>query len=83
MLLNTLPLKDKENNLILIINDISKQKKLETQFQQVQRLEAIGTLAGGIAHEFNNALCGLSINLQLLEMDLPENECYFKVFRAQ
>ena len=52
---------------ILIINtDISEKRKLETQFLRAQRLESIGTLAGGIAHDLNNVLTPILVSLKLL-----------------
>jgi CheY-like chemotaxis protein len=47
-------------------------------------MEAIATLAGGVAHEFNNALMGIMGNIELLKMDLPEDERqdrYFEVMK--
>jgi len=54
-----------------IYRDITEKKKLEAQLQYSQRMEAIGTLAGGIAHNFNNLLMGIQGNasLMLLETD--------------
>lgn len=50
-----------------------ERKKLQKHLLETQKLEAIATLAGGIAHEFNNALMGISGNIDLLQMDLPDD----------
>ena len=74
---STSPVVNREGELagyIHTLKDITESKRLEAQFQQAQRLEAVGTLAGGIAHEFNNALVGVSGNIELLQMDLPNGE---------
>jgi len=42
-----------------VIEDISERKKLEEQLQHAQKMEAIGTLAGGVAHDFNNILTAI------------------------
>ncbi|MBW1801977.1 MAG: response regulator [Deltaproteobacteria bacterium] len=52
--------------------DITDRKKVQEQLQQAQKMEAISTLAGGIAHEFNNNLSVIVANLDLLEMDFPD-----------
>jgi len=48
--------------------------RYERQLQQAQKLEAISTLAGGIAHEYNNALSAVVGSLELLKLDFSENE---------
>jgi len=50
---------------IVIMRDLSERKQLQAQFQQAQKMNAIGTLVGGIAHDFNNILAGMGGNLYL------------------
>ena len=62
--------RDQEGNVaasIINLRDATAQKRLEDQLQQTTKMEAIGTLAGGIAHEFNNALMGVMGNIELLK----------------
>ena len=52
----------------LIINtDVTERKKLEAQFLRAQRMESLGTLAGGIAHDLNNVLTPLLVSVQVLK----------------
>jgi len=49
-----------------------EKEKLEARLQQVQRMESIGTLAGGVAHEFNNILAIIIPNTELAIDDVPD-----------
>ncbi len=52
---------------VLVINtDLTETKKLETQFLRAQRLESIGTLASGIAHDLNNILSPILMSVEVL-----------------
>jgi PAS domain S-box-containing protein len=53
---------------VLAINtDITERKKIEAQFLRAQRMESIGTLAGGVAHDLNNILAPIMMAIQLLK----------------
>jgi PAS domain S-box-containing protein len=59
----------------LIVNtDITEKKQLEAQFLRAQRLESIGTLSGGIAHDLNNILTPILAISQLLPLTLPSSD---------
>ena len=53
---------------VLAINtDITEKKMIEAQFMRAQRMESIGTLAGGIAHDLNNILAPIMMSIELLK----------------
>lgn len=59
--------------VVLVIRDLTAPKRLEAQMRQSQKLAAIGTLAGGIAHEFNNLLAGIMGFTELALEDTPDD----------
>jgi PAS domain S-box-containing protein len=50
------------------MTDLSEKKKLEQQYLRAQRMESIGTLAGGIAHDLNNVLAPIMMSIDLLKL---------------
>lgn len=54
--------------VLAIHTDITEQKRMEAQFLRAQRMESIGTLAGGIAHDLNNVLAPIMMSIDLLKL---------------
>lgn len=61
----------KPKSILAVNTDITEKKQLEAQFLRAQRLESIGTLASGIAHDLNNILTPILGAVKLLEFELP------------
>jgi PAS domain S-box-containing protein len=57
------------NSMQLITFDVTEQKKMESERINNQKMESIGILAGGIAHDYNNILVGILGNIELLQME--------------
>jgi two-component system cell cycle sensor histidine kinase/response regulator CckA len=62
------------NNVTDRKRDEEEKQRLQNQLQQSYKIKAIGTLAGGIAHKFNNSLSGITGNIELLKMANPDSK---------
>jgi PAS domain S-box-containing protein len=60
--------------ILSIDTDVTERKKLEAQFLRAQRMESIGTLAGGIAHDLNNLLAPIVMGVGLLQQYQPNDK---------
>jgi len=61
-------------SILSIETDVTERKKLEQQFLRAQRLESVGTLSGGIAHDLNNLLMPIMMGVALLKRFEPEEK---------
>ncbi|HET9133590.1 MAG TPA: PAS domain S-box protein [Gemmatimonadales bacterium] len=57
------------SSVLVLDSDVTERRRLERQFLRSQRLESIGTLAGGIAHDLNNALAPILMSIELLRLE--------------
>lgn len=59
---------------VLVINtDVTEKKRMEAQFLRAQRMESIGTLAGGIAHDLNNVLSPIVMAVDMLQLKATDD----------
>jgi PAS domain S-box-containing protein len=69
------PVRDEAGRVVRLVGvaeDITEKKRIETQFLRAQRLEAVGALAGGVAHDLNNILTPMLMATSLLEDEMVE-----------
>ena len=70
------PIFDTEGNLeklVIVAKDISERRRLEEQLLHAQKMEAVGTLAGGVAHDFNNILSAIIGFAEIAKLELPDD----------
>ncbi|MBW1866164.1 MAG: PAS domain S-box protein [Deltaproteobacteria bacterium] len=64
--------------ILNFLRDITSQKEMEAQLQHARKMETIGTLAGGVAHDLNNILSGVVSYPELLLLNMPLDSPYRK-----
>lgn len=87
LLTSKVPIRDANNIVIGLLgayDDISQQKQMENEILRTQKLESLGCLAGGIAHNFNNSLMAIMGNISLAKMDCSaSSESYERLTHAE
>ena len=69
------PIKDASDEIthyLAVKEDITEKKLFETQLMRAQRMESIGTLAGGVAHDLNNVLAPIMLAIDVLRKSMPD-----------
>lgn len=66
--------KNQPKSILSVSTEITQKKQLEAQLLRSQRMESIGTLAGGIAHDLNNVLTPVLMSVELLQMKLHDQQ---------
>jgi PAS domain S-box-containing protein len=66
--------RDEPQSVLVINTDVTERKKMESQFLRAQRMESIGTLAGGIAHDLNNVLSPILMAVQMLQLRVTDDD---------
>ncbi|MDQ3250264.1 MAG: response regulator, partial [Chloroflexota bacterium] len=62
------------SGIVFVLRDVTQQRKAEAELLKAQRLESLGLLAGGIAHQFNNLLAVIISNLALIKLQIGKEQ---------
>ncbi|MDI6804421.1 MAG: PAS domain S-box protein [Bacteroidota bacterium] len=71
----------KITNVVVVSRDVTEKKLLEQQFMRMQRMESIGTLAGGVAHDLNNVLAPILLSIEILKRSILDERSQ-KIFET-
>ena len=74
--------KGKATRMVGGMTDLTERKKLESQYLRAQRMESVGTLAGGIAHDLNNVLAPILMSIDLLRIDAAKDPRHLRILET-
>jgi two-component system cell cycle sensor histidine kinase/response regulator CckA len=84
-LINANVIRDEEGNVLSYqgyVMDITEKKRLENQLRHARKMEAIGTLAGGIAHNFNNLLLVIQEYVSMMISDIDSSHYHYRYLKT-
>jgi PAS domain S-box-containing protein len=64
---------DTEPSLVVTLRDVTDRRRLEAEVQRTQKMDTVGMLAGGVAHDFNNVLTGIQSAAAMARLELPRD----------
>ncbi len=68
------PIQKSQSNKIMLITDVTNRRQMELELQHARKMEAIGTIASGVAHNFRNTLAGILTNSQVIQLSCQNDE---------
>jgi len=75
---------DRTIGVVFVYRDITEKLRMEEELLKAQKLESIGTLAGGIAHDYNNLLTAILANISLMKLYVDEStKLYQRIAKAE
>ncbi len=81
--IHLIPVADEENpTALLLLHDVTEKRRMETQLLQAQKMEAVGTLAGGVAHDFNNLLMVVKGYASLMLLEIDPSHPHYEMLRT-
>lgn len=72
--LKLFPVKEIPSSNIMLITDVTSRTQMEVELQHARKMEAIGTIASGVSHNFRNTLAGILANSQIIQMNYQNDE---------
>jgi len=73
VIFRSMPVKEEDLTTIILIMDVTERKKMQLQLQHAQKMEAIGTISSGVAHNFRNTLAGILSNCQIVQLNYKDD----------
>ncbi len=72
------PIRMETGEELIFYEDVTERRRLEDQFNRSRRLESLGIITGGVAHNFKNILAAIMANSQIIEMNMYRDDAHLK-----